>query len=255
MKRTILSTATFGLFLFLIQGFSLAQEENGTTIVRKADQKLRGDARKAEVSMKIVRPNWDRTIQMKMWSLKNKYSLTLITAPAKEEGQAFLKRGNEIWNWVPNISRMVKMPPSMMSQSWMGSDFNNNDLIRESSILTDYNHKLVGSKKIRGRECYKIKMIPKKDAPVVWDKVITYISKNNYLQLRSEYYGEDGNMQELMKFSEVENMDGRQIPTKLTMIPKDKDGQKTILKYHSNDFGIDIDPGFFSKQNMKKLSK
>jgi hypothetical protein len=254
MKRQMLSITFTTLLAVALTGFSHAQQQDGTAIVKRSDQKLRGDSRKAEVSMKIIRPSWSRTLRMKMWSLKNDYSLTLVTAPAKEQGKAFLKRENEIWNWVPDISRMIKLPPSMMSQSWMGSDFNNNDLIRESSIVTDYNHKLIGSKTIRDKECYKIKMIPKADAPVVWSKVITYITKENYIQLRAEYYGQNDELVDLMKFSNIREMDGRTIPTKLTMIPKRKDGHKTVMQYHSIDFGIDIQPRFFSKQSMKSLS-
>ncbi len=231
------------------------QAQDATEIVRKANKKFRGETQKAKMSMKIVRPSWSRTIEMKTWSLGNKYSLTLITAPAKEKGQAFLKRGNEIWNWIPDIERLVKLPPSMMMQSWMGSDFNNNDLIRESSILTDYNHELIGEEKQAGKRCYKIKMTPKPDAPVVWSKVITWINKKSYHQVRSEFYGENGDLVDVMKFSEVDKIGERKIPTNLTMIPQEKEGHKTIMKYLSANFNVDMKPAFFSKQNMRKLSR
>lgn len=239
------------LFLFTLP----LKAQDATEIVRKADEKFRGESQKADMSMNIVRPSWSREIRMKTWSLGNDYSLTLITAPAKEKGQAFLKREKEIWNWIPDIERLVKLPPSMMMQSWMGSDFKNNDLIRESSIVTDYNHKLITTEKQRGKPSYKIKMTPKPDAPVVWSKVITWIHKNQNYQVRSEFYGENGDLVDVMRFSEVDELDNRKIPTKLTMIPQEKDGHKTIMKYHSADFGVDLEAAFFSKQNMRKLSR
>ncbi len=241
---------TLGSFNFL-----QAQKKDAKAIVKKADQKFRGESQMAKMSMKIVRPDWTREISMKTWSLGKKYSLTLITAPAKEKGQVFLKRKNEIWHWIPDIERMIKLPPSMMMQSWMGSDFNNNDLIRESSIVTDYNHSLISSETINGEPCHKIEMTPKPDAPVVWSKVITWIHKEENYQLKSKFYGENGDLVDVIKFSNVREVDNRRIPTKLTMIPKDKEDHKTILNYENIDYGVNVEPGFFSKQNMRKLSR
>ncbi|MDZ7808203.1 MAG: outer membrane lipoprotein-sorting protein [Gracilimonas sp.] len=118
----------------------ILQAQNATEIVRKMDEKMRGESLEAEVTMTIVRPNWSREVSMKSWSRGTEYSMILITAPARDRGTAFLKRGNEIWNWVPSVGRTIKMPPSMMMQSWMGSDFTNDDLVRESSSVTDYDH-------------------------------------------------------------------------------------------------------------------
>ncbi|MGK7371085.1 MAG: outer membrane lipoprotein-sorting protein, partial [Candidatus Halalkalibacterium sp. M3_1C_030] len=114
----------------------IVQAQDATEIVKRADEKMRGESSRAEITMEIIRPTWSRSISMKAWSLGMDYSLILVTAPARDEGTAYLKRGNEIWNWLPDINRTIKMPPSMMSQSWMGSDFSNNDLVEESSIVT-----------------------------------------------------------------------------------------------------------------------
>lgn len=232
-----------------------AEAQDATTIVQKADEKFRGASQQAELSMEIIRPGWTRELRMKTWSLGEDYSLTLITEPAKEKGRAFLKRKHEIWNWSPSIERLVKLPPSMMMQSWMGSDFNNNDLIRESSIVTDYNHELMQTETIDGQPCYKIKMVPKTDAPVVWSKVITWITREDYLQVKTKFFGDHEELVDVMKFSEVQTLDGRKIPTKLSMIPQAKEGHKTIMKYHEADFNINIEPSFFSKQKMRKLSR
>jgi len=241
----------FLFVLFLIPASLQAQD--ATDIVRKANEKMQGESSQVEMTMQIVRPSWQRSISMKAWSKGQDYSLILITAPARDEGSAYLKRGNEIWNWQPSINRTIKMPPSMMSQSWMGSDFSTNDLVREASIVVDYTHTLLGDSTLSGYDTYKIKMTPKPEAPVVWNKVITFISKEEYLQLRAEFYDEDGELVRFMKGSEVKEMDGRIVPTRMEMIPVDKKGQKTVITYKQMQFNIDISQRFFSTQNMKNV--
>lgn len=245
---------TFLIVIVLI-GFStaLSRAQTATEIVREADQKMRGESSRAEFTMNIERPSWRRSLSMKAWSRGTEYSLILVTAPARDEGTAYLKRGNEVWNWLPDINRTIKLPPSMMSQSWMGSDFSNNDLVRESSIVSDYTHSLAGDSTISGYDCYKIEMIPKPDAPVVWGKVNAFISKKEYLQLRIEFYDEENTLIKTMEGSEVQEMDGRIIPTRMEMIPADKPDQKTVLIYDQIEFNIDVSDNFFSIQNMKRV--
>ncbi|MFH5883265.1 outer membrane lipoprotein-sorting protein [Halalkalibaculum sp. DA3122] len=230
-----------------------ALAQDATEIVRQADLKMRGESSRAEITMKIIRPNWERSLTIKSWNKGDEYSLMLVTAPARDEGTAYLKRGNEIWNWLPNINRTIKLPPSMMSQSWMGSDFSNNDLVRESSIVTDYSHEIVGDTTISGYDCYNIEMIPKPEAPVVWGKVNVFISKEEYLQLRTEFYDEDNTLMRTMTGSKVEELDGRFIPTYMEMEPTDEPGNKTVLMYNEIEFDIDISESFFSIQNMKRV--
>ncbi len=126
----------------------LAQELTAKEIIDKADKKNRGDTQQGTMEMKIVRPDWERTVEMKSWSKGDDYFIIYITAPAKDKGQVFLKRKKEMWNWVPTIDRMIKIPPSMMMQSWMGSDFTNDDLVKQSSIVKDYTHTLFQRRKL-----------------------------------------------------------------------------------------------------------
>ncbi len=240
-------------FCLLIVISSTAIGQNATEIIEKANEKMQGESSEVEMTMQIVRPNWERSVSMKAWSLDQDYSLILITAPARDEGSAYLKRENEIWNWQPSINRTIKMPPSMMSQSWMGSDFSNNDLVREASIVIDYTHTLLGDSTISEYDSYKIEMIPKPEAPVVWGKVITFISKDEYLQLRTEFYDEDDELVRLMEGSEIKEMDDRIIPTRMEMIPMDEEGHKTVIIYDQMEFNIDISQNFFSIQNMKRV--
>jgi outer membrane lipoprotein-sorting protein len=146
-----------------------SQQLTAKEIVTKADEKFNGEMSGYSVmSMTIVRPTWERTVEFKSWSLEDDYALTLITDPAREKGQTFLKRGSEMWSWNPAINRLIKLPPSMMSQGWMGSDYTNDDILRESSVVDDYNHTMEGEEEIDGRLCHKIKLMAKEDADVLW---------------------------------------------------------------------------------------
>jgi outer membrane lipoprotein-sorting protein len=242
------------LLLGLIFSFAFANAQNATEIIKKADEKWNGEkSSQGTMTMTIVRPTWERTIQFKIWTLGRDYSMTLITAPAKEKGQAFLKRETEMWNWIPNISRMIKLPPSMMSKGWMGSDYTNDDILKESSMVVDFNHKIVGSETIDGWDCWKIEMLPKPESAVVWGKVIRWVSKDEYLIMKSEYYDEDEYLVKTELGKEVKMMDDRKIPSKIEIIPADKEDQKTIVEINEMEFNIDIQNSFFSQQNMKRL--
>src|SRR5512133_3614325 len=140
----------FTAFL-LIFGSVSAQQITATEIIRRADEKFNGEKSGYSVmTMTIVRPSWQRTVEFKSWSKEDDYALTLITAPAREKGQTFLKRKTEMWSWNPSINRLIKLPPSMMSQGWMGSDYTNDDILRESSVVNDYSHSIAGSETIDG---------------------------------------------------------------------------------------------------------
>ncbi len=244
------------LLFFTLTGtinFATTQDIDVQEIVRQADEKFRGTSSTGEMTMIIQRPSWSREISMKNWTLGNEYSLIYITAPAKEKGQVFLKRDNEMWNWVPTIERMIKIPPSMMMQSWMGSDFTNDDLVNESSLVKDYDHKLLGQENIRGYDCYKIELIPHDDAPVVWGKIIMWVSKDELFWLRTEYYDEEGDLVNTEVLSEIKQMDDRKMPTRLEMIPADEEGNKTILIFKNTDFNVNLKESFFSQQNMKRI--
>ncbi|MCB0743164.1 MAG: outer membrane lipoprotein-sorting protein, partial [Ignavibacteriae bacterium] len=145
------------------------------------------------------------------------------------------------------------IPPSMMSQSWMGSDFNNDDLLKESSIVKDYTHTIIGSDTVGGFDCYKIELIPKPEAAVVWGKIITWISKKEYYQLKAEYYDESEELINKQIASEVEQLGDRKLPAKMVMMPVDKPGNQTILKMVEMVFDKEIPDNFFSQQNMKKV--
>lgn len=239
--------------LFSLLSADVLWGQTAKEIIQKADQLMQGSSSHGEMTMTIVRPKWTREIGMKTWSQGNDYSLTLITDPARDAGTGFLKREKELWNWQPTIDRVIKMPPSMMMQSWMGSDFTNDDLVRESSILKDYEHGLLGDTTIGEYTAWKVELIPKEDAPVVWGRILAYIEQDNYFQLLFKYYDEDGFLINTMVLSDIKQLGNRTIPTRLEMIPAENPEQKTILVYEKMIFDIALDDRFFSLQNLKQL--
>jgi outer membrane lipoprotein-sorting protein len=223
-------------------------------IIRKADEKMQGEeTSQSTMTMTIVRPTWQREITFRSWTKGRDYSLALVTAPAKEKGQTFLKRETEMWNWNPTINRLIKLPPSMMSQGWMGSDFSNDDLLKESSIVVDYTHTIIGEEQIDGWDCYKIELIPLEDAAVVWGKIFKWISKEEFLQMKSEYYDEDGYLIKTELAYDMKTMDGRLIPSKFELIPEEEEGHKTVVVMDAIEFNKPISDSFFSQQNMKRV--
>lgn len=240
------------LFLFLLFPLFL-QAQTAKEIITRADDKVRGQESYAELVMTIVRPDWERTMGIKSWSESDEYAMIYITSPARDKGTAFLKRGNEIWNWQPKINRSIKLPPSMMMQSWMGSDFTNDDLIKESSIVKDYEHELMGEATILGRPCYKLKLTPKPSADVVWGSIISWIDKKEYMQLKTEFYDEDGYLINTMEGTEIKELGGKTLPSKIVITPAEEEGHKTIIEYRKLNFDPDVTSNFFSIQSMKSL--
>jgi outer membrane lipoprotein-sorting protein len=228
--------------------------QDAKEIVTKAENLLRGEKTSySEMQMQIVRPKYTRTLEFKSWAETDGNSMTLITAPAQEKGQSFMKMGNNMWSWNPTIQRLIKMPPSMMSQGWMGSDFTNDDVLKESSLVRDFAHKIVGSETISDEQCYKIELTALENADVVWSKILIWISKTDYFEMKIEFYDEDNVLVKTHTSGDIKTFDGRKLPSVMTIIPADQPQNKTIVTIKSIKFNIAIDKNFFSQQNMKSV--
>jgi hypothetical protein len=238
------------MFIFCCTVFA---QESAFDIVQKSDQQMRGDSSYSEITMNIIRPDWTRSMGMKSWTKGLDLSLVLVTAPAKDKGSASLKRQKEMWNWIPNIERVIKIAPSMLGQSWMGSDFTNDDLINQSSIVVDYEHEMVSHEVIDNDDSYVIDAIAKPEAPVVWSKVRIWISKQTYLQRKVEFFDEFDELVNTMQTYDIKELGGRQLATRMEMRPADKPGNKTEMITHQAAFNFDVDDDFFSQQQMKNL--
>ncbi len=245
MRKSIILTL---LLLVSLSIFAQTADE----IVKKAYDKSEGTSQYADMTMQIIRPRWQREISMSFCNLDKNYSLVLITNPAKDKGQTYLKVDNEMWMWNPTISRIIKLGPSMMSQGWMNSDYSNDELMNAGSIITDYDKKIIDSETISGKDCWKIELTPKTNTAIIWGKQVLWISKDAYLILKNEFYDEDNFLVKTHLSSEIKTMDGRQIPTKFEIISEDNPDNKTIITINDIKFNIKVDKSFFSQQNMRK---
>ena len=240
------------LFISLLYTLS-AYCQDAKEIVRRADEKAKGKTSEAHITILIVRPNWSREMGMKVWTKGNDLVLIQVTSPAKDKGIVYLKRSKEVWNWLPAIERNIKLPPSMMSQSWMGTDFTNDDLVKEASIVEDYEHSILKDTIMDGRACYVIQMLPKPQASVVWGKVLLWIDKKDYIMMHGEYFDEDGKLVNTMHCSDIKMLGGKLLPARMEMIPAEKAGNKTVLIYNALAFDKAMDDKFFTTQNMPRV--
>jgi len=245
---------TYWLLPLLLLSSTHHSPETAAEIIKKADEKMRGSTTQVQMMIKTTRPAWSREMSVKAWMAAGDYALILIQSPARDKGIVFLKRGKEVWNWMPSLERTIKLPPSMMSQSWMGTDFTNDDLVKESSLVKDYEHRFAGDTLIEGRTCYKIESIPKPSTAVVWSKLFICIDKKDYLELYTEFYDENGDLINRMRADNIRMMDGRLIPTHFEMTPTDKKNQKTELFYNNILFDRPIDMKMFTIENMKRVN-
>lgn len=254
----VINNITFRLLITLmallfVSGISGADAQSASEIIERMEDTMRGESSRAEMTMTIERPRYTREVSMKAWALGEDYSLILITAPARDQGTTYLKRHNEIWNYVPNIDRTIKMPPSMMSQSWMGSDFTNDDLVRESSTIEDYEHRILREEEYNGRNAWVLELIPKPDTPIVWGKVLIWVDQEHYIMLKEENYDQRSNLANTIEFQNIGEMGGRIFPSKMVLTPADKPDQRTILEYKSLEFNVDLNESFFTQQNMRRV--
>jgi outer membrane lipoprotein-sorting protein len=252
MKSFIKSIAPFICVFFLFSTPAFAGEPTAKEILDRIDKMWRGESSSGEVTMEIVTAHWQRSLTMDVWSLGKEYSLVKITAPLKEKGVATLKVEKNIWNYLPKINRVIKIPGSMMMASWMGSHFTNDDLVKESTFVDDYTYRLSFSGLRGGQFIYEIECIPKPEAAVVWGKVVIIVLKEDLIPLKELFYDEDGTLMRTMTFSEVRSFGRRTVPSVTTLVPADKPDELTRITYNRLQFGIDVDEEFFSLRNLKR---
>ncbi|WP_445955761.1 outer membrane lipoprotein-sorting protein [Yeosuana sp.] len=251
-KSLLIMALIMAVSIFLISGKNQPQDD-AKAIIEKADNKRLGKTSTSTMSLKIIRPKWEREIELKLWTKGNDFMMILITDPARDKGTAFLKRGDEIYNWIPRIERSIKLPPSSMLQSWMGSDFTNDDLVKQSSMVNDYEHTLMGKEKVSGREAYKILLKPKEEASVVWGKVEAWVDVEESLFLKLAYYDEEGKLVNTLLGKNIKTMGGRTVTSLLEITPARDPGNKTTLEYKSIEFDQPMDDSFFSLRNLKNI--
>lgn len=224
--------------------------ESAEDLLRKVDALYRASTSEARIRMQIVTPNWDRTLEMQVWSEGMENTFIRILAPKKDRGVATLKLEAEMWNYFPKIDKVIKVPPSMMMSSWMGSDFTNDDLVKEASLADDY---VVTREDEDGR--IALTLTPKEQTVTVWAKIEVVVDAETLLPLEQSYYNERGEKVRVMQFLETKDFGGRELPSKLEMVPLNKEGYKTVIYYDDLQLDVTLDEDIFTWRNLKSRFK
>ncbi len=247
------------IFSLLFSGFAAAATLDARAVVAEVEKKLWGDTSQGRYAMTITTPYWKRTLKLDVWMVRPDKSFIRILSPAKEAGVGSLRIKDDMWNYLPKVERTVKVPPSMMLQAWMGSDFTNDDLVKESSMINDYNHTFLekgfdqeaAQKKVNGEAVYRIQSIPKLNAPVVWGKLIYTVRQSDLMPFSFKYFDERGRLIKTLTFSEVRKMSGRLVPTRWEMRSTDKPKNSTVIELSQIVFDKKIPSKIFTLRNLR----
>ncbi len=240
------------LFLMLLLTSIKSYSQTAEEIINKAENDVKGKSSYGKIEMIITTPDYTRTLTMKTWWIGNKKALIVTEAPVKEAGNKTLKIGDQIWTYLRNTETTIKIPPSMMLQSWNGSDFTNDDLVRESNMVKDYDLKILSTEKVDNVECWKIQLLPKPDAPVVWGKIYYWVRMKDYLPSVLQYFNEKGKMVRYMVYSDIKDFHGRIMPAKWVMYNVAKKGHSTAIIVDDMHFNAKIPDRIFSYQELER---
>ena len=245
----------YAFLLLMLSLYVLAPAQESTpnieSVITHIDRLYRSETSHAEMEMQIVTPHWERTLAMTVWSKGMDKTFIRITAPKKEQGVATLRIGNEMWNYLPKANKVMKIPPSMMMGSWMGSDFTNDDLVRESSMLDDYTYQYVTPEDASPDHLY-VELTPKEDSPIVWGKIVAAVKSSDYTPVWQRFYDEKGNLMRVMNFKEIKAFGDKTLPSMMEMLPQNKEGHKTIVRWMNATFDSDIDDKIFTRRNLQR---
>ena len=227
-------------------------EPTGRDLVAHVERTLWGKTSQGAAEMTVITPRWERKLSLRFWMERPERTFIRIDAPPKEAGIGSLRIKAEMWNYLPAIERVIKIPPSMMLQPWMGSDMTNDDLVKSSSVVDDYTHTLIGSEDLEGTRVYKVESIPKPDAAVVWGKLIYRIRQSDRLPLKLEFYDERGELVKALRYSDIRPIGGRVIPTRWEMQPIAKPQNRTVFVIREMTFDAPTDAQTFTLKNLQQ---
>ncbi len=219
------------------------------TIIKRLDELYRSNTAYAEMEMTIKTPHWERTLTMKSWSQGMEKTFIVIDSPPREKGFSTLRKGNEMWNFFPKINKVMKVPPSMMMGSWMGSDFTNDDLVKESTRIKDYHARLLQKD---SEKTWFVEFIPRKATVSLWGKIISEIDKETLLPMAETFYDEKNKKIRELYFKDVKTFGNKTIPAVMELIPNTKKDHKTIVRYTSAVFDVPLDKETFTLRNLQK---
>lgn len=257
MRATIAAALVAGLLILPIpleaQEAACAGLDDPAEIVDCVDRIMRGESSRGIATMEVSTENWSRAMEMQMWSLGTDYALVRILSPRKDAGTATLKAGTEIWNYLPRVDRTIKIPASLMSASWMGSHFTNDDLVKESRLIEDYEITLAYEGDREGVDVWEFDLVPRPEAPVVWGRIAYQVRKSDTMPVFARYYDEDGALVRTMTFFDFRELGGRLVPAAMRVVPEDKPGEFTEVRYSDLEFDVGLDEEFFSLRRLRDV--
>ncbi len=246
IKKSLFTAILIGI----LAAASPAPAQDAREIVKRSIDNWRGLSSYGEMTMIIHRPSWERTMSMRGWTSGSKKSLVRVTAPKKDVGNGTLMVDNNMWSYSPKVNRVIKVPSSMMSQSWMGSDFSNKDISRADDIVDQYDHTLLATEEIDGHTVWTIQSVPHEEAAVVWGKEVLQV-RDDYVLLEQEFWDQDGVLVKTLKSLEIGDMGGRTIALRQRMAKVDTEDEWTEFIIDSIEFDLEISDNVFTRSNLQ----
>ena len=242
----------FILFKFFFSTCAIASNLDPEIILNNVDDIYRSNASHGILTLSVKTSNWQRSLTLEQWSKGNDMHLLKVLKPKKEKNLATLRVDKNVWNYMPKVKRVVKIPSSMMSSSWMGSHFTNDDLVKQSRMVIDYDFSITYEGLRDGVDIVEISCIPKKNAAVVWGKVEVIVYRNDFIPLSIVYYDEDLKLSRTLKFSNIQVLGGKKIPLQMKMVPTDEPEESTAILWEKIEFDIVIKDDFFSLRKLQE---
>ena len=221
-------------------------------VLARADDMHRGDSSAGKLSMTVVTANWQRTLDLSFWNKGKEKSLVRILAPKKEKGTTTLRVGKEMWNYLPKVRRVMKVPSSMMGGSWMGSHFSNDDLVKQNRMSEDFKFEISFRGEREGKSVVEVTCIPNEDAVIVWGKIVVNADAKTLDPFRIEYFDEDLALARTMKFTEPKVFGQRTVPSVIRVVPAEAPSEYTEVRYHDVDFDATVADSMFTKRALKR---
>jgi hypothetical protein len=239
------------LFMFTVLSPPvLSADIDPRDLIQKAMEHWRGMSSYSEMTMTIHRPDWQRSMSMRSWTKGEKTSLVRVTAPKKDAGNGTLLKDNNMWTFAPKVNRIIKVPSSMMSQSWMGSDFSNKDISKSTDIIDQYDHRLLETREQEGHTVYVIESIPHEEAAVVWGKEILIV-RDDYVLLEQQFWDQDGILVKAMKALEIKELGGRTVASRLRMGKQAASEEWTEMSIQEIAFDVSHSDGMFTLSSLR----
>lgn len=241
-----------GLAIVLAAALPASAGRDARAILDHVDDLFRGTSSHGRATMRVVTAHWERTLSLEFWTRGKERSLIRILAPTKERGTATLKVENDLWNYLPKVKRVVKLPSSMLSASWMGSHVTNDDLVKESRMADDYDFEVTFEGERDEVPVIEVTCTPKPDAPVVWGRVLVEVRAADLMPRAVRYFDEDLDLARTITYADVAERGGRRLPTRLLVVPTDAPAERTELTWDAIAFDVDLPADTFSLRTLQR---